>query len=91
MGLFDFLKPKRFEKAPGSKRAAHKMEFQYVQKQVQELRAVGRESDVNQAIAGFLRRLFEAWKKTPSDPSFLRDIADTSGLLGAPQIGKYVL
>jgi len=62
MGLFDFIKPKK--KKPGAellqnpamRSAMAGMEMEYLQKQVANLRSVGRKDDANKAVGDFLAK-----------------------------------
>jgi hypothetical protein len=61
MGLFDFLKPKKNPMAellqkPGVRSAMAGMELEYLQKQVANLRSVGRKEDAKKAVSDFLAK-----------------------------------
>mgnify|MGYP007046951197 CR=1 FL=1 len=61
MGLFDFLKPKKeqdvsFADKPAVRNAMVGMELEYLQKQVANLSAVGRDEDAKKAVAEFVSK-----------------------------------
>jgi hypothetical protein len=99
MGLFDFfrrLKQKRavdavLEKAPTLMRAVLREEFRGVREKIEGLRAAHREKEANEALLKYIRGVFDAWKKHPSEPGFLTDIADVTILMGVPFVGKELL
>lgn len=93
MGLFDFLKPRKdplreLEKNPLVKRAMLAMKLEFVQKQIDNLRAVGRDADANKTVLDYLLEILQEWKKEPQNPSHLSLLANAAMSLGALDAGK---
>lgn len=94
MGLFDFLKPKEKEglaslvNNPKMRKVVLAMQLEYVEKEVANLKAVGREQDANKRISGFLQECLQEWKQEPQNPAHLTLLANAAVKLGALEAGK---
>ena len=93
MGLFDFLKPRsdrlrELEKKPVVRKVMLEMKLEFLQKQIANLRAVGREADADKAITTFLLEVLQEWKREPHNPIHLSTLANSAIMLGALEAGK---
>ena len=63
------------------------MKLEFVQKQIDNLRAVGRDADANKTILDYLLEILQEWKKEPQNPSHLSLLANAAMSLGALDAG----
>ena len=99
MGLFDFLKPKNdvaaqlaeWEKRPEVQKAKLAVKKEYIQKQVANLRAVGRQADAGEAARAFLSELFDQWTGEPENPAHLTSFTNNALIFNELEFGKEML
>src|ERR1039458_1849510 len=89
MGLFDFLKPRKnphedMKNQPELQKGVLLLQLEYVKKQIANLRAVGREKDVNKAIIPYLDEVWQCYKNDPYNPSHFTFLANAALTLEAP-------
>lgn len=96
MGLFNFLKPKadplkELENNPEFARQLLFTEFEYVQKQIGNLRTVGREDDARKITSEYLKKVLSFWLKSPSDPFPIKYLSNCCMMLSVPELGRDVV
>jgi hypothetical protein len=96
MGFLDWMGTKRdpsdaLKKNPALRHGMLVMEMEQVKAQANNLRAVGRENDAKNLLMDFLVKIYEEWKKEPSNPSYLSLFTNASIQLEVPEMGKKTL
>lgn len=96
MGIFNFLKPKKrglsgLTNDPTFKKGMSVTQLEYVKKEVENLRAVGRSKEAGMRISNYLKECLQEWKKEPQNPVYLTLIANASISLGELDAGEKTL
>lgn len=96
MGLFNLFKPKKgglsgLANDPTFKKGMLVTQLEYVKKEVENLRAVGRSKEARMRISNYLKECLQEWKKEPQNPVYLTLIANASISLGELDAGVETL